>query len=491
MKLADIFPHQILNSSVKGFVIKGISDDSRDTGKGDIFFIRERKNFDIYSALKDVEPLAAAFIAQAGSAAAKVKSLVKNKPLIFVKDIEKEFLRAVDLFYNFKNKSLKIIGITGTNGKTTTAFLIYHILKELGQKPSLIGTVKYLIGSKEQKAGYTTPDFLKLRKILKEAAGCGSRFLVMEASSHAIDQQRIKGVDFSRCVFTNLSRDHLDYHRTMDSYFNVKKELFLKNKNAFSVINTDDKYGRSLYKELKNKLSYGIVSGAALKAGNIKLNRKGFCFSLSHKNKSYSIDSKLCGRYNILNILAALGTVSSLGFSLSDSIKHVLSFAPPEGRLEAVSEKVFVDYAHTPDALKNALGALKDSGYKKIICVFGCGGNRDKGKRSQMGRVASKEADFTFITSDNPRNECSFEICRQIEKGFSGENYSVVADRKKAIEEALKMRGKSGLHTCLLVAGKGHEGYQIIGDKKIPFKDSEVIKSVMRAQKAQRLKEPC
>ena len=483
MKIKDILNTKGELGQIK---VKGISDDSRFLNKGDLFFIIERKNFDIFSVVQRIEPKVAAFVAREVDKS-KLKKLIKNKPVIFVKSIKKEFIRAANSFYRFKKDELKIIGITGTNGKTTTAFLIHHLLKKARQRPSLIGTVKYLIGSKEVKADYTTPDFLTLRKTLRRIKDAKSDFVVMEVSSHALSQGRIKGIEFCRCVFTNLTRDHLDYHRTVENYFNTKKKLFLKSKNALSLINIDDPYGKKILNQLNRGISYGVKRKADFYAHNIKLNGSGSCFDLLYCNKSYPVETCLCGRHNILNILAALACVSSLGFPLERLVKSLSSFKSVEGRLEPVYEDLFIDYAHTPDALENTLATLKSLGYERIICIFGCGGDRDKGKRKAMGRIACKQADFTFITSDNPRSEKADNICRQIKVGFKSKNYSIVIDREAAIAQAIKLflvskaiKTKVKKKTCVLVAGKGHEDYQIIGNKKFPFKDSNAIKKAVQ-----------
>ncbi len=377
-------------------------------------------------------------------------------------------------------KNLKIIGITGTNGKTTTVFLAYHLLKEMGQKSSLIGTIKYIIGSKVYKANLTTPGFIDLGKLLKKAEDSGSRFVVMEVSSHALAQGRVKGLKFSRCVFTNLSRDHLDYHKTLNNYFNTKKKLFFSQGTPFSLINVDDRYGKKIFKKIKRGLSFSITAQSDFKAENIVLGKRGSCFDLIFSGKSYPVKTRLCGRHNVLNILGAVSLVFTLGFSLPKLVRAVSNFKPVEGRLEPAAPDIFIDYAHTPDALDNALKSLREAGYEKIICVFGCGGDRDKGKRRAMGRIAAYEADFTFITSDNPRSEEPGKICSQVEKGFKKNNYLVIVDRRKAIREAIKvfLKNKAG-KSCLLIAGKGHENYQIIKDKKIRFSDKRVVKELL------------
>jgi len=378
-------------------------------------------------------------------------------------------------------KNLKIIGITGTNGKTTTAFLIYHLLRKMGQETSLIGTIKYIIGPKAYKAKLTTPGFIDLSKILKKIKNTGSNFVVIEASSHGLFQGRAKGLKFSRCLFTNLSRDHLDYHKTMSNYFSAKKKLFFPQKGALSLINVDDYYGKKIFRGLNRVLSFAIQASADFRAENIVLKKKGSCFEIVSSQKRYFVKTHLCGKYNILNILGAIGLVSSLGFPLSELVKAVSSFKSPEGRLEPVASDIFIDYAHTPDALGNVLGNLRQSGYEKIICLFGCGGNRDRGKRRLMGQIAAAKADFTFITSDNPRSEDPSKICLQIKQGFKKKNYLVVIDRRKAIKEAIKFfRQNKASNSCLLITGKGHEDYQIIRDKRIPFSDKKIVQQFLK-----------
>jgi len=484
MKLKAIFPQ--LNKAVAGEIsVSGISDDSRSTTKGDLFFIIEREHFDIFSVLKKVEPKIAAFVAKSSNKS-KLEKIIKNKPIVYVDDVGKQFLKVVDKFYDFKSNDLKVIGVTGTNGKTTTSTLIYHILKGLGIKASLVGTLKCHIGSRIYKAENTTPGFLSLRKMMREAKESGSDFLVIEVSSHAIEQQRIRGINFHRCLFTNLGRDHLDYHLTVDSYFKTKKQLFLSNKKGVSLINIDDPFGVRLFRSLRGGLTYGTKEISDFKISNISLTRSGSRFDIENSNKIYSFKSQLCGMHNVYNVSAAFSLVASLDLPPEKILDQISSFSNVEGRLERIGESIFVDYAHTPDALNTVILALHNIGYEKVICVFGCGGDRDKGKRKLMGQVAAKHADFSFITSDNPRSEDPQLICRQIEEGFLDKNYKVILKRSRAIEEAInllnKQRSSSSLKkkTCLLVAGKGHEDYQIIGSKKLPFKDSETVRRLIK-----------
>lgn len=478
MRIKEIFPQLDLDQKIRELEITGISEDSRQAKKKDIFFVRERKNFDIFSVLTELEEKIEVFVGGINSQE-KLRQAIKNKPLILVKDVDLEFYRAVDLVYDFKNEDFKAIGVTGTNGKTTIANLVYHLLIQMGENASLIGTIRYLIGGKLYPSSHTTPDYLTLRKLIKEGRERGVRFLVMEVSSHAIEQERIRGIDFLNCVFTNLTRDHLDYHRTMSEYFNVKKKLFFHNRGIYSLINTDDYYGRKLFSQLKHKaVSYGLRSLADLRAENIRLSKEYTIFDLIYKGKRFAVKTWFLGRYNILNILAAVGTLACLGFSLPEVIGFIPSLKEIPGRLQKAGRDVFIDYAHTPDALRKVLVTLREIGYQRVICVFGCGGDRDRGKRALMGKAAGNYADFSFITADNPRSEDPGDICRQIKEGFKKNNYRILIEREEAIKQALKYRRKYK-DCCVLVAGKGHEQYQIIGNRRIPFEDRKIVRKFL------------
>ncbi|MDD3296236.1 MAG: UDP-N-acetylmuramoyl-L-alanyl-D-glutamate--2,6-diaminopimelate ligase [Candidatus Omnitrophica bacterium] len=485
MYLEYLFPSQRLNNSLKGINIKDVYQDSRLVKKGCLFFIIERESFDIYSCLRNLEAKVSVFVA-ARQAKKKVNCLINKKPVIFVKDVEKELRRVSDILYRHSRNTFKFIGVTGTNGKTTVAFIIYEVLKSMDKDVSLLGTVKHCLGSKEQRAVNTTPGFLDLRKMLVRVQEEGSEFVVMEVSSHALSQRRIEGIDFEKCVFTNLSREHLDYHKTMRDYFLAKQRLFFGHKNKAAIVNADDYYGRKLISRLPAVITYGVNRESEYRAKNLKLGPWGSSFSLVAGGKVYPVTTCLYGKHNIYNILAAVAALASLGFPLPGIISAVASFKPVDGRLQKICDNIFIDYAHTPDAIKKAILALKQSGYNEIICLFGCGGGRDKGKRRAMGAEACALADFSFITSDNPRNENPEDICRQIVAGFSKNNYILIIDRKKAIEEAISRlrkndkKDKNLSGRCLLICGKGHEEFQIIGERKIPFKDSRVVKSLVK-----------
>ncbi|MBU1121737.1 MAG: UDP-N-acetylmuramoyl-L-alanyl-D-glutamate--2,6-diaminopimelate ligase, partial [Candidatus Omnitrophica bacterium] len=399
-----------------------------------------------------------------------------RKPVIFVKNINKEFYKAVDNFYRLKNDKLRFVGVTGTNGKTTTSHFIGDFLRYSGKQASLIGTLTYKVGAKVYNSTHTTPEYLSLKKMIKHLDGRGDQFIVMEVSSHAIDQKRIEGIGFEVCVFTNLTRDHLDYHKTIKNYFDVKRLFFINNKRCMAVINVDDSYGRRLRKDVLGQISYGIDRRADLGAANIKLAKEFTVFDLIYKGKRQVVKTSFLGRHNVSNILAAAGAVLSLGISFEMIVGAIPFLKAVPGRLEKVANDIFVDYAHTPDAIEKVLIVLKQIGYGRIVLVFGCGGDRDKGKRVVMGRLASSFSTFSIITSDNPRGECPNKICSQIAGGFRNNNYQIIVDREEAIKKAISVKSKYK-NCCVLIAGKGHEEYQIIGDKTIQFSDSEVVKS--------------
>lgn len=479
MKLQELFPHIRLDTHSKEISVQGISRDSRDTGKGDVFFIIEGDTFDVYHILPEIEHKVCAFV---GDIRRKehIASLVRNKPVLYLDNVTQECKRSADLFYGKPPSQYTFIGLTGTNGKTTTAYLIHMLLKKVGLPASLLGTLSYSLNDENIPAPYTTPDYLCLRKLFSQIQSNSCHYVIMEVSSHGIDQSRVEGIPFSRCIFTNLSRDHLDYHKSMEHYYNTKKRLFINNPQACAFMNIDDLYGVRLFDELSTvKVPYSINSRAVWRAQKVHLTPGGTEFQLCYHGKKWKVKTSLLGFYNIYNLLAAISVV----FSLRDSLDDILHFVPyleaPRGRLEQVAKDIFVDYAHTPDALANTLRTLKDVGYKKILCVFGCGGERDKGKRKLMGACASGLASFSFITSDNPRSEDPLQICGQIKEGFTHDNFTQMIERRDAIHAALKMKGND--ETCaVLIAGKGHERYQITGGRKIPFSDQKVIRELLK-----------
>ncbi|MBI2609368.1 MAG: UDP-N-acetylmuramoyl-L-alanyl-D-glutamate--2,6-diaminopimelate ligase [Deltaproteobacteria bacterium] len=394
----------------------------------------------------------------------------------------------------YENPSLKVpvIGITGTNGKTTITYLIESILKENGLKPAVIGTVNYRFQEKTWNATHTTPQSLDLQRLLSQFVEMGATHIIMEVSSHALSQRRVEGVHFDVAVFTNLTRDHLDYHKTFEEYYVAKKSFFtdyLKNskkKNKASIINGDDSYGQKLLLSLDGRgqgegevslLSFGLHSEKALFQAHIReMNVYGTKAFIKTPRWSAEIKTNLVGEHNLSNIVAALCAASHLKISQEKILRGIENLKNIPGRLEKVEAQdgpqVFVDYAHTDDALKNVLKALHDlKPQGKIITVFGCGGDRDKTKRPLMGKVAQENSDVIFVTSDNPRTEDPLSIIEDIKKGLTlNSSVMIEADRTQAIYKAISLAKKEDV---VLIAGKGHEDYQILGTQKIHFDDRE------------------
>jgi UDP-N-acetylmuramoyl-L-alanyl-D-glutamate--2,6-diaminopimelate ligase len=374
-----------------------------------------------------------------------------------------------------------MIGVTGTNGKTTVAFMVKRILEASGVNCGLIGTVRYEIGERVIPAQRTTPEALEIQQMLAQMLRSDCQACVMEVSSHAVEQRRVAGIEFDVGIFTNLTQDHLDYHGTMENYFEAKKKLFTAleagSKESGAVINIDDAYGARLAEQTRIEalMTYGMSPAAKLRAREIKLGKDATEMIIETPQGRCSCRLPLIGRHNVYNALAAAGAglVMKVGVQ---SIQTALSAMPAvPGRLESISLGqpfgVFVDYAHTDDALRNVLNTLREITTGRLLLVFGCGGNRDVGKRAKMGKVAAELADFTIITSDNPRREAPEAIAAQIEEGFRtvrADAYRVELDRRRAIEEVLR---EAKPHDTLLIAGKGHETYQEFEDTVVPFDD--------------------
>ena len=390
-------------------------------------------------------------------------------------------------FHGDLSRKMKIIGVTGTNGKTTTAYMIHDLLRDGGFMPGLLGTVAYEIGDHSFPASRTTPEAPDIHALFHKMQEVGCDSAVMEVSSHAIALQRIHGIDFAISVFTNLTQDHLDYHRDMDTYFNVKAKLFMARGEAEHrpvVINIDDPWGRMLIKDERVEaevVTYGFGEEAMVRASDATVKANGTRFLVHTPWGEAKIQLQLLGRFNIHNALAAISVGGLSGISLGVMTQSLAHIASIPGRLEQVPNRrhkqVFVDYAHTDDALRNVLGTLREICNGKLMVVFGCGGNRDRGKRKLMGQVAAALADFSIITSDNPRNEEPGAIVADIMEGFSGqESFEVVLDRRDAITAGIQRMGRKDI---LLVAGKGHERYQESKGTIVPFDDRETIREIL------------
>ncbi|MFA5164689.1 MAG: UDP-N-acetylmuramoyl-L-alanyl-D-glutamate--2,6-diaminopimelate ligase [Candidatus Omnitrophota bacterium] len=482
MKLKDLLSDtEYKDSSVfpsgTGIEIKGISCDSKGASAGYLFIAVTGASSDGHKYINEA-------VDRGAVAVVMEKDVVvpDHVARIYVRNSREAAPRIANAYFGKPAGGLKCVGITGTNGKTTISYLVDSIVSAAGHKAGIIGTISYRIGSRVIPATNTTPGPVELFGFMGEMAKSGSDYLVMEVSSHALDQNRTGGISFDSAVFTNLTGDHLDYHKTMEEYFKAKSRLFSSLRGeAHAVINIDDEWGRKLLKISGGKvLTYGTKLVADFLATDIALSLDGTTFTVNHPGGTFSVDSKLIGMHNVYNMTAAAACGISLGFPADRVKRGIEALRSVPGRLEPVEcgqpFKVFVDYAHTDDALSNVLSALKPLIKKKVIVVFGCGGDRDMTKRPRMGKVASEMADFVYVTSDNPRSEEPAAIAAMITGGIKGSNYKVILDRTQAINEALSGAQEGD---CVLIAGKGHEAYQVLRNTTISYDDREVARKIL------------
>ena len=464
-----------------------VTHDSRQVREGTLFAAIKGATVDGHRFIHDVMRRGAAGIiseydSPEGFAGAWLK----------VADARVALAKAASIINGEPSHKLDLVGVTGTNGKTTTTYLCYTLAEAAGVKPAMLTTVEYRIGEKSEEAIRTTPEASDTNRFLKEAVDEGCGFAAMEASSQAIDLHRCDWLRFRVAIFTNLTQDHLDYHGTMENYFDAKKKLFdgrLGERPGASVINIDDEWGAKLAEELKadgqrvvtiSQLVGGTPTApvADLVAENIEVSLlSGTTFTLRTKDGERQIGSPLVGRPHVYNMLTATAAALELGYDLDSIVNGLAKCVGAPGRFERVPHEgdfaVVVDYAHTDDALLNTLRTARPLTTGRVITVFGCGGDRDKTKREPMGRVAGENSDVVFITSDNPRTEDPLKIIEAIEVGVksTGKEFRSISDRRLAIREAIK-EAKTG--DVVIIAGKGHENYQIIGNEKFHFDDREV-----------------
>jgi len=422
-----------------------------------------------------------------------VKSAVENgaKAIVctrFTEDIDAVQIKVADSrraeavvssnFFHNPSSNLKVIGVTGTNGKTTVTYLVKHILEHFGNKTAIIGTNQNMIGDRVLETGRTTPDSFELQKLFYEMSQENVDYVIMEVSSHALELKRVYGVEFEVGAFTNLTQDHLDFHVTMDNYALAKAKLF--SQSNFAVINTDDSYGKKMAGTCPCKLmTYGEKEDCTLKAQNIELNQNGVKFTLKDIEFSLSIP----GDFSVYNGLCAVGICHSLGFELEDIANALKSAHGVKGRAEIVDTgntafTVMIDYAHTPDGVENILTTVRGFAKGRVVAVFGCGGDRDATKRPIMGRIAGELADFCVVTSDNPRTEEPMSIIKMVEEGVktTGTDYVVIENRRDAIEYALKNALENDV---IVLAGKGHETYQILNTGTIDFDERKIVRRIL------------
>jgi len=471
-------------SDISNIEITGLTNDSRKVKPGDLFF-----------AVPGFTADGAKFIPEATSMGAKAVIIQTDIngldyiPVIRCSDIRRVMSQVAARFYRYPAKDINVIGVTGTNGKTTVTYLLAHILGAAEKAWGKIGTVGYFTGKRTIQAINTTPDTIELQEYLAEMRDSAMPGCVMEVSSHGLDQHRCDDIEFSAAVFTNLTQDHLDYHQNLESYFNAKAILFtrLLKKDGIAVLNANDPHYERLSAICSTKtITYSVVSDTKQKyAADVIIEDKGYRdnqrnFNITYAGKSRDGVMPYLGKFNLANAGAAIAAAIGMGYDFTKSI-DLLSNAPQvPGRVEKVDMgqpfEVIIDYAHTPDALENLITGVDTSG-KKIL-VFGCGGDRDKTKRPIMGQVAVKYADNIIITSDNPRTEDPGRIIADIQKGVIGKtNYSVIEKRDEAIAQALAIASAGDL---VIIAGKGHEDYQVVGNTRHYFSDPKVVKSVLK-----------
>jgi UDP-N-acetylmuramoyl-L-alanyl-D-glutamate--2,6-diaminopimelate ligase len=387
---------------------------------------------------------------------------------------------------------MPVIGVTGTNGKTTTAYLLHYLIQSSWRRCGMVGTVEYRIGDEVRPAPHTTPESAELQELLAEMRDSDCRAAVMEVSSHGLVQHRVDAVRFAAGIFTNLTQDHLDYHKTMDAYFAAKRMLFEKidrqRGGGALIVNSDDRFGAKLAKtEFPNSkmTTFGQGAHCDFQAGMIRSDFHGTQFQLSVKGRKLLVKLPLIGHFNVYNAVGALAAAQAIDLNLRESLHHLESAPQVPGRLESVGAgrqinyRVYVDYAHTPDALENALKTLRDLRPKRIITVFGCGGDRDRAKRPQMGAVVDRLSDVAILTSDNPRTEDPGQIIADTKAGIASGRVLVIEDRREAIAEAIK---HAGPREIVLIAGKGHEDYQEIDGVRHHFDDREEARNCIAAK---------
>ena len=458
--------------------ITGITNDSRKVRPGYLYVAIKGYKADGHNFIKkSIECGAQAIVSEERS------SLDTNIPQIIVRDTRKALSSLSCCFYNNPSQKINLVGVTGTNGKTTTTFLTKSVIEKAGYETGLIGTINYQIGKKVITAKETTPESVELQRLISEMVAAKMKFAVMEVSSHSAIQHRIENIDFKTAVFTNITTEHMDYHKTFPNYMNAKAELF-KNlrKDSFAVLNADDEFSEYFADRTNAKIIwYGIKNDADIKAEIYKESTSDVMIKLSCFGREVDMKIPFVGLHNVYNALASVASAISLGFEL-DTIKSGIETASTvPGRLENVpcdrNFKVVIDYAHTPHALETVLHALKNLIKGRLLLVFGCGGDRDKEKRPQMGIIADEKSDIFWLTNDNPRSEDPLAIIDDIKAGItSGQSFHIQTNRYKAIKEALSEAKDDDL---IIIAGKGHEKYQIIKDTIVPFDDREVVKNIL------------
>ncbi|SFL73045.1 UDP-N-acetylmuramoyl-L-alanyl-D-glutamate--2,6-diaminopimelate ligase [Pelosinus propionicus] len=493
--LIDLLPKAIIegNKEVTETIITDLAQDSRKITPGTLFVCLSGAKTDGHD-----------YIVQAyhqGAVAVLVEKDIDIIPqgliVIKVANTREAMMKIAPFFFEFPSCKLRMIGVTGTNGKTTTTYLIRSILQQAGFQVGVIGTIQNSIGDKIVPTQNTTPDVIDLQRLLAQMAEANMDYVVMEVSSHALALNRVAGCEFDVGIFTNMTRDHLDFHVTFERYLEAKTRLFQllsstenQKKGKTAILNTDDKAAAFILERTECKtITYGIEKHADLQAQNANIQAKGTKIDIAGSFGIMPLQLKITGLFNVYNVLAAVGAALAEGIDASIIKAALEKFQSVSGRFELVDEgqpfSVIVDYAHTPDGLENILKTAQQIAKKRIIVVFGCGGDRDKTKRPIMGRLAVQYGNVVIATSDNPRTEDPETILNEIEAGIRellipGKIYEKISDRRQAIERALHV---AEMDDIVIIAGKGHENYQILKDRTISFDDKEVVKTIIQEMK--------
>ena len=474
MKLSELLKEVNVLSAFEDTDITDITDNSSKITKGCVFVCIKGNKFDGHSA--------AAKAIEDGAAAVIVERDLGLKQQVITDNTRKAYSLMCSAFFNNPSREFKLIGITGTNGKSTTAILIKSVLEKLGIKAGLIGTVKNMIGDTELPAELTTPELFQLQELFRQMADENCEYCVMEVSSQALAQERVAGCNFVTGVFTNLTQDHLDYHHTFEAYRDAKKKLF--SMSELAIVNMDDSYHKDMIEGIKSRaVSFSIENDAAdYTAKNIQYRQSFVEYELVTKGDIGRVHIGIPGKFSVYNSMAAAVTLIEMGFSLKDVLDALEKAEGVKGRVEIVPTNtdytVIIDYAHTPDGLINVITALRQIAEGRIITLFGCGGDRDRTKRPIMGDVVSQLSDVAVVTSDNPRTEDPEKIIEDILAGITNSKAKVIVepDRRKATELALN-EARAG--DIVLLAGKGQETYQILKDKTIHYDEREVVKELL------------
>ncbi len=486
MKLSALF-QSVATVSVAGSLdheITSICYDSRRAQPGSLFVALKGENAD-----------GASYISQAVEKGAVAVVTEENEPhtratVVVVKETRLALADLAANFYHHPARALKIAGVTGTNGKTTTTFLLKHICERALLRCGLIGTVRYEVGDRLLPAPRTTPEALDLQELLWQTRSAGCKAVAMEVSSHALVQARVRQVEFDAAIFCNLTQDHLDYHKTMEAYAEAKALLFsglsAQKKKGKAVINLDDRFGAQFIARFGREIpvtTYGCGAQADFRASNVRIDFNGTSYQLDANGRSYLVRLPLIGLFNVYNSLAAIAGAFALGVDVRTAVLALADAPPVPGRLEPVPGqrqfRVFIDYAHTDDALLNVIKTCRELNPARLIVVFGCGGNRDHGKRPRMGAVVDQHADWAIVTSDNPRKEDPLAIIADIKPGLTRGHCEFIVDRKEAIFKAIAMAEPRDI---VLIAGKGHEKTQEFADHTIPFDDVAVASQALEGR---------